>query len=167
MAEPTHDLQDHPYEVRIWWGTGSDGSPWGVWIPPFAEDHLEDPDHPEDSALLAPYGDSYWPSLTEAAAFVARVFEGREIVTDPNPPLANLPYEFQDDPRRTPSKGPDDGLLAGGDHDYNVCEANSDGVHGPLEQAWCDLPECYEVRCVACGVTTTVPLPDAETLEWN
>lgn len=47
---------------------------WQVWVPPRGPEAYEVPSDP-DSALLGPYGDSYWSSWQDAVRFVRRVLE--------------------------------------------------------------------------------------------
>lgn len=53
--------------------------------------------------------------------------------------------------------------------DYNICEANPSGEHGPIVQNL-DLEigdGWLSVACQACGTTTGVPVPDTADIEWN
>lgn len=53
--------------------------------------------------------------------------------------------------------------------DYNICEVNENGKHGPIEANYDpDIRDSHvSVACTACGLTTGYPLPDLEDLEWN
>lgn len=57
-----------------------------------------------------------------------------------------------------------------GHHDYNVCDQNPDGLHGPIHAHW--DPEISDthvsVACMACGTTTGYPIAEfAADLDWN
>lgn len=52
---------------------------------------------------------------------------------------------------------------------FNRCEENESGKHGPLAAAYDpeDAEGYVSVRCVACGISTGIPIPDADELNWE